>query len=156
MMNKLTKNLRNLDRNSKLLIIVFTDSLIAFLCWVVFGPPTSILIASSFASSLSSIIYDNFISFLIPALLTFVYFMYSGFYRSLMKFFNSKDSIFRSLIGASIFGFSWGFVYLYQYEIIRTNFLTTVMLQALLLSAVFNTVNKRFRYADRSLPSPLV
>jgi FlaA1/EpsC-like NDP-sugar epimerase len=136
-MNKLAKNLRNLDRNSKLLIIVFTDFLIAFLCWVVFGPPTSILIASSFASPLGSIIYDNFVSFLIPVLLTFIYFMYSGFYRSLMKFFNSKDSVFRSLIGASIFGFSWGLVYLYQYEIIRTNFLTTVMLQALLLSAVF-------------------
>lgn len=136
-MNKLAKNLRNLDRSSKLLIIFFADFLIAFLCWVVFGPPTSILIASSFASPLTSIIFDNLISFLIPALLTFLYFMYSGFYRSLMKFFNSKDSIFRSLIGASIFGFSWALVYLYQYEVIRTNFLTTVMLQALLLSAVF-------------------
>lgn len=136
-MNKLAQNLRNLDRNSKLLIIVFADLGVAFLCWVVFGPPTSILIASNFASSLSSIIYDNLLSFIIPSALTFLYFMYSGFYRSLMKFFNSKDSIFRSLIGATIFGFSWGLVYLYQYEVIRTNFLTTVILQAFLLSSVF-------------------
>ena len=136
-MNKLAFQLRNLSRKEKLLVIVSTDSIIAFLCWIVFGPPTSLMIASDFKASLFKIISDNFFSFLIPAAATFTYFFFSGFYRSLMKFFNSKDSIFRSLIGAAIFGFSWGMVYLYQYEIIRTNFLTTVMLQALLLAAVF-------------------
>ncbi len=54
-----------------------------------------------------------------------------------MKFFDSKDSIFRALIGSFIFGFSWGTVYLFQYEVIRTAYLTTVMLQSLLLSSVF-------------------
>ena len=54
-----------------------------------------------------------------------------------MKFFDSKDSIFRALIGSFIFGFSWGLVYISQYEVIRTNFLSTVMLQSLLLSSVF-------------------
>ena len=54
-----------------------------------------------------------------------------------MKFFDSKDSIFRALIGSLIFGFSWGIVYLYQYEVIRTEFLTTILLQSLLLSSVF-------------------
>jgi FlaA1/EpsC-like NDP-sugar epimerase len=136
-MKKLSRILRNLDRKNKLIVLICADFQIAFLCWIVFGPPTSILIASGFNLSLTDIIYDNFISFVIPITLTFAYFILSGFYKSLMKFFNSKDSIFRSLIGAGIFGFSWGFVYLYQYEIIRTNFLTTVMLQALLLSAVF-------------------
>lgn len=136
-MKKLSRILRNLDRRNKLIVLICADFIIAFLCWIVFGPPTSILIASGFNLSLTDIIYDNFISFAIPITLTFAYFILSGFYKSLMKFFNSKDSIFRSLIGACIFGFSWGFVYLYQYEIIRTNFLTTVMLQALLLSAVF-------------------
>lgn len=136
-MNKLALKLKNLSRNEKLIVIIFTDSITAFLCWIVFGPPTSLMIASDFSAPFFKIILNNFLSFLIPALLTFMYFFFSGFYRSLMKFFNSKDSIFRSLIGASIFGFSWGVVYLYQYEIIRTNFLTTVMLQALLLAAVF-------------------
>lgn len=136
-MNKLARNLRNLNRSTKLAILIFADFIIAFLCWVVFGPPASILIASGFSDALKIIIYENFLSFLIPISLTFLYFIYSGFYRSLMKFFNSKDSIFRSLIGAFIFGFSWAVVYLYQYEIIRTNFLTTVILQAFLLSSVF-------------------
>jgi FlaA1/EpsC-like NDP-sugar epimerase len=54
-----------------------------------------------------------------------------------MKFFDSKDSIFRALIGALIFGIFWGISYLSQYEIIRTDYLSTVILQAFLLSAVF-------------------
>ncbi len=54
-----------------------------------------------------------------------------------MKFFDSKDSVFRALIGSFIFGFSWGIVYISQYEIIKTDFLPTVILQALLLSSVF-------------------
>ena len=136
-MNKIAQNLKNLNRTSKLFVLIFADFIIAFLCWVVFGPPVSILIASNFETSLKEIIISNSVSFFVPVALTFTYFLLSGFYRSLMKFFNSKDSIFRSLIGASIFGFSWAMVYLYQYEIIRTNFLTTVILQALLLAAVF-------------------
>ena len=54
-----------------------------------------------------------------------------------MKFFDSKDSIFRALIGSLIFGSFWGVSYLSQYEIIRTDYLSTVILQAFLLSAVF-------------------
>jgi FlaA1/EpsC-like NDP-sugar epimerase len=54
-----------------------------------------------------------------------------------MKFFDSKDSIFRALIGSLIFGTTWGASYLSQYEIIRTDYLSTVILQSFLLSAVF-------------------
>ena len=111
--------------------------MIAFLCWVVFGPPFSLLIATDFKRSLFDLISSNVISFLIPFVLTFVYFYLSGFYRSLMKFFDSKDSIFRAMIGSFIFGFTWGLIYLSQYEVIRTSYLTTVMLQSLLLSSVF-------------------
>lgn len=136
-MNKLALNLKNLSRRNKLFVLISTDFIIAFLCWVVFGPPISLMIASDFSASILSVISRNIFNFIIPILFTFIYFLFSGFYRSLMKFFNSKDSVFRSLIGASIFGMTWALVYLYQYEIIRTNFLTTVFLQALLLSAVF-------------------
>ena len=54
-----------------------------------------------------------------------------------MKFFDSKDSILRALTGSFLFGFSWGAVYLSQYELIRTDYLATVVLQSLLLSSVF-------------------
>ena len=72
-----------------------------------------------------------------------------------MKFFDSKDSIFRALIGSFIFGFAWGFVYISQYEIIRTNFLTTVMLQALLLASVFYAFLQISRDIARLIHIPL-
>jgi FlaA1/EpsC-like NDP-sugar epimerase len=129
--------LKNLTRRNKLILLIFTDCLIAFLCWVVFGPPFSFMIASNFESSLYKIIQSNILSFIIPFFFTFFYFIWSGFYRSLMKFFDSKDSIFRALIGSVIFGSFWGVSYLSQYEIIRTDYLSTVILQSFLLSAVF-------------------
>ena len=130
-------SLKNLTRRNKLILLIFTDCIIAFLCWVVFGPPFSFMIASNFESSLYQIIRSNILSFIIPFFFTFFYFVWSGFYLSLMKFFDSKDSIFRALIGSLIFGSFWGITYLSQYEIIRTDYLSTVILQAFLLSAVF-------------------
>jgi FlaA1/EpsC-like NDP-sugar epimerase len=136
-MNNFLIKLKNLSRNHKLFILAFTDFFIAFSCWVIFGPPFSFLIASSFEISLLEVISRNYLSFLIPFFFTLIFFIYSGFYRSMMKFFNSKDTIKIALTGSTIFGFSWAAVYLNQYELIRANFLTTVFLQALLLSAVF-------------------
>ena len=129
--------LKNLTRRNKLILLILTDCIIAFLCWVVFGPPFAFMIATNFESSLLKLIQDNILSFLIPFTFTFAYFLWSGFYRSLMKFFDSKDSIFRALIGSFIFGAFWGMAYLSQYEVIRTDYLSTVILQAFLLSAVF-------------------
>ena len=133
----LAYKLINLSRNHKILVLAIADFFIAFLCWVVFGPPLSLLIATNFESSLLELILLNYLSFLIPFFLAFIYFYVSGFYRSLMRLFDSKDSIFRALIGSFIFGFSWGLIYLYQYESIRTDYLTTIVLQSLLLSSVF-------------------
>jgi FlaA1/EpsC-like NDP-sugar epimerase len=138
MRSKTIRNtLKNLTRRNKLILLIVTDCMIAFLCWVVFGPPFSFMIASNFESSLYQIIKSNILSFIIPFFFTFFYFIWSGFYLSLMKFFDSKDSIFRALIGSLIFGSLWGVSYLSQYEIIRTDYLSTVILQAFLLSAVF-------------------
>ena len=136
-MNKLAYILRDLSRTQKLIILVISDFIVAFLCWIVFGPPFAVMIASNFSTSLYQLIQENIFSFIIPSILLFSYFIFFGFYRSLMKFFDSKDSIFRALIGSFIFGFSWGVVYISQYEIIRTDFLPTVLLQSLLLSSVF-------------------
>jgi len=136
-MKKIAQLLSNLSRRGKIFVLVIADCCIAFLCWVVFGPVFSLLIATNFKTSLFEIIISNYVSFIIPFTLTFIYFYLSGFYRSLMKFFDSKDSIFRAMIGSFIFGFSWGGVYLGQYEVIRTDYLTTILLQSLLLSSVF-------------------
>lgn len=136
-MTHLTNFLKNLSREKKLIVLIFTDSLIAFSCWIVFGPPLSFHVASGFETSLYSIISENYYSFVIPFFFTFVFFTYSGFYRSMMKFFDSKYSIVKALIGSFIFGFLWAIVYLYQYELVRIDFITTVILQSILLSSVF-------------------
>ena len=135
-MNEILLELRSLTRKKKLAILVLADFCIALSCWVVFGPPLSFMIASNFEISLIEIIFKNYLSFLIPVSLTFTYFYFSGFYLSLMRFFDSKDSIFRALTGSLLFGYSWGLVYLVQYEIMRTQYLSTVLLQCLLLAAV--------------------
>ena len=137
MMNKIALQLKSFSRNQKLLVLVTADLFIAFSCWVVFGPPLSFLIASNFEISLWDIISTNYISFLVPFSGTLIFFAYFGFYRSMMKFFNSKDSIITALVGSFIFGFLWGAVYLSQYELIRRDYLVTTILQAFLLSSVF-------------------
>ena len=136
-MNSLGMTLKHLSRRTKLLLLVFSDCLIAFFCWVIFGPPFSFMIATNFELSLKDIVLANLLSFFIPFIFTFLYFYLSGFYRSLMKFFDSKDSIFRALVGSLLYGFLWGIVYLSQYEVIRTDYLSTVILQSLLLASVF-------------------
>jgi len=136
-MNDLISKLRQFSRNKKIAILIVTDFFIAFVCWVVFGPPMSFMIASNFEMSLFSIISNNYFSFLIPFLFVFIFFYYSDFYRATMRSFNSKDSILSALIGSLIFGVFWSIIYLSQYELIRTGYLTTVILQAFLLSSVF-------------------
>ena len=57
--NTIGNTLKNLTRRDKLILLILTDCLIAFLCWVVFGPPFSFMIASNFESSLYKIIQSN-------------------------------------------------------------------------------------------------
>ena len=70
--------LKNLTRANKLILLISTDCMIAFLCWVVFGPPFSFMIASNFELSLYQLIQNNILSFIVPFFLTFSYFIWSG------------------------------------------------------------------------------
>ena len=76
-MKAISSFLTNLPRKQKVFALVLSDCLIAFLCWIVFGPPFSILIASNFQSTLFNLIYSNYVSFVIPFLFTFIYFYLS-------------------------------------------------------------------------------
>ena len=95
-MKGLSSFLTNLSRKQKIVALVLSDCLIAFFCWIIFGPPFSLLIASDFQNTLFNLIYSNYVSFVIPFSLTFIYFYFSGFYRSLMKFFDSKELVLKS------------------------------------------------------------
>lgn len=129
--------LRSLSRGYKLLILTLIDFLTAFACWVVFGPPFTALIASNFQISLFEIIIQNYLNFVVPIFLTFIYFINSGFYRSSIRYSESKDLILRALKGSAIFGLSWGLVYAAEYEIIRNQYLITTVLKSIFLSYVF-------------------
>ena len=136
-MNTYSAILRTLSRKYKLLILFCVDSLTAFACWIVFGPPFTAFIASNFEVSLYQLISQNYLNFLIPLLLTCVYFINTGFYRSSIRYSDSRNLIIRSLIGSLIFGLSWGIVYLLEYEIVRNQFLIATILKSIFLAYVF-------------------
>ena len=119
------------------MILSCVDSLTAFACWIVFGPPFTAFIASNFEVSLYQLISQNYLNFLIPLFLTYIYFINVGFYRSSIRYSDSRNLIFRSLIGSLIFGLSWGIVYLLEYEIVRNQFLIATILKSIFLAYVF-------------------
>ena len=146
--------LRSLSRRYKLLILTFVDLWTAFACWIVFGPPFTAVLVSNFELSLYEVIFQNYINFIIPSLATFIYFINSGFYRSSIRYSESKDLITRALKGASIFGLSWGIVYAAEYEIIRNQYLITTVLKSIFLAYVFYAFLQISRDLARILLNP--
>ena len=127
------------SRELKLLLIITSDCFLALTCWVVFGPPMATMIASEFSTGFLDIIRSSIISVALPIFLSISYLYYQGFYHSMIKFFDSKNSIFLTLSGALVFGGSWTLIYLYQFPLISTSFLAVAILQGVLLAAVFST-----------------
>ena len=129
--------LSSLSLSTKRVIILGNDFIVALICWLVFGPPMATFIASEFSTGIFQILISEWLSFFVPTLISLSYLYFFGFYRSLIKFFDSKDSIFLSMSGSIIFGFSWSIMHVYQFELISTAFLSIVVLQGFLLAAVF-------------------
>ena len=136
-MDTILSLLRSLSRRHKLLILFCIDLVTAFAIWFIFGPPFTALIASNFQISISGLVGQNIYNFIIPTVLTFIYFVNSGFYRSSIRYSESRDLIARSFKGAFIFGISWGLVYAAEYEIVRNQFLFATIIKSIFLSYVF-------------------
>ena len=98
--------LSKLDRKVKILVILVNDFLCALICWLVFGPPMATYIVSEFSTGIFQIIASEWKAFLFPIILTILYFYILDFYASLIKFFDSKDSILVCLSGSLIYGSS--------------------------------------------------
>ena len=128
---------QNLSRKSKLLAVLTNDFLLALICWLVFGPPMATYIASEFSTGILDILIREWISFVLPASAAITFLYVCGFYRTIIKFFDSKDSILISLVGSMIFGSTWALLHIYQFQIVSTTFLSIALLQGILLSAVF-------------------
>ena len=113
------------------------DFFLGLICWLVFGPPMATYIASEFSTGIFDSLFREWKSFIVPIMTAMIYLYVVGFYKSLIKFFDSKDSIFISLVGSLIFGGSWALLHVYQFQIVSTTFLSIALLQGFLLAAVF-------------------
>ena len=72
--------IRSLSRNKKMLVIWVVDLILALLCWIIFGPALSVLVATNFDIKLLDILVLNYLNFIIPFLFTSIYiFIYQGF-----------------------------------------------------------------------------
>jgi len=136
-MRFLILKLNHLGAKQKLAILMLNDVLSALVSWIVFGPPLATYISSEFTNGLMNIFFTQWKTFIFPILFSLFFLYLFGFYKSLIKFFDSKDSILLSVVGSLIFGISWSFFYINQFQIISTTFLAITFLQGLLLSAVF-------------------
>jgi FlaA1/EpsC-like NDP-sugar epimerase len=135
-MNLIGTKLNSLQRKQKTILVLLNDLLLSFVCWIVFGPPMATIISSELSADLWSIIESQKYSFIFPAIIFLVYFYFFGYYKSLIRYFDSRDSIFVCVSGSLIFGFAWAAIYILQFKVIPTGFLAIILLQALLLSAV--------------------
>ena len=130
------KKLNSLTRPFKTLLVLLNDFFLAFACWLVFGPPMATIISDQNSFNLLEVIYSQIYTFVFPALLFLFYLYLFGYYRSLIRFFDSRDSIFLSISGSLLYGFSWASIYILQFDVVQTNLLPIILLQGLLLSSV--------------------
>ena len=135
-MNFIGKTLNDLPRKKKSVLVICNDLFLSFVCWLVFGPPMATMISSEFSTEFSALIYQQIYTFAIPAILFVAYFYFFGYYKSLIRYFDSRDSIFLCVSGSLLFGFSWAAIYILQFNVISTSFLSIIILQGLLLSSV--------------------
>lgn len=135
-MNELVLSLRNYSKTTKIIIMIVVDATLMFTCWLIFGPPITVYLSSNFELKLLDIISLNMGNFLFPLLMFFTYGLSSGFYRSSIRFSDSRDLITRTLVSSLIFGLSWGVFYLYQFEIMRNQYALSVLIKSILLAYV--------------------
>ena len=135
-MNFIGQKLNSLNRLHKTVLVLLNDLFLAFICWIVFGPPMATIISTDSSISLINLVISQIHSFLIPAAIFLSYFYFFGYYKSVIRFFDSRDSILLCVSGSLAFGFSWAGIYILQFDLIPTGLLSIILLQGLLLSAV--------------------
>mgnify|MGYP006085470051 CR=1 FL=1 len=135
-MNLIGTKLNSLNRSYKTILVLLNDLFLAFTCWLVFGPPMATIISNKNLNGLIELLESQIYSFALPASFFIFYLYFFGYYKSLIRFFDSRDSIFLCVSGSLIFGFSWAGIYILQFDLVSTDFLSIIILQGLLLSSV--------------------
>ena len=58
-MNKALDLVKKLPKTNKIIIMVMADAILAFICWLIFGPPLTGYLASNFELRFGEIIFLN-------------------------------------------------------------------------------------------------
>ena len=126
----------------------------ALSAWIIFGPPLINYIGTEFKYSILDTIFDQFFQFFIPVLSAIIFMWFFGFYRSLIRFFNSTDAILTALVGSLIFGFGWAIIYLSEINLSDSNIVFITFLQGIILSFLFYALINISRIIARILIYP--
>tara|TARA_B100000029_G_scaffold13645_1_gene14354 strand:- start:17382 stop:19298 length:1917 start_codon:yes stop_codon:yes gene_type:complete len=136
-LNPFGQKLSSLNRTQKQILLWLNDVSLGFIAWVTIGPPLLTFFGGGKRTPIIEIISTLYLQFIVPILVAISFLTIFGFYKSLIRFFDSMDSIMTSIIGCLIFGFgSWGMYIMYVPQNV-TPVYPLVFLYALLLSSVF-------------------
>ncbi len=135
-MKNIAKALLNLTRSQKLFIVISSDLFCMILVWVIFGPPLSTLMTQGFGNEVLDIIFDEVYQVIIPAIISLLFLFLTGFYKTMIRFYDTLDTIFIALTGSFIYGFSWLITYLLSLPVFLNEYFFVFLLQAFMLSIV--------------------
>ena len=147
-------NILNFSRRLKIIIQAIADTLMGFMSWFVIGPPLASFINTNELDTLIFAISSNFFGFLIPILITILFFYLNDMYRSISRFYEPSKHIFINLSGGFIFGMSWALMYLNKIGSVEINLIFVIILQGILLSIVFFALTSSSRIIARILLNP--
>ena len=136
MIEKLANSLIALPRIQKLSLVIFIDILSMCSVWIIFGPPLSTAMSQNFNAGLIALILTDTTQIIFPVFITVSFLVFTGFYRSMIRFYDLLDTFFLSITGSLIFGFSWLLTYLRSLPELSYEFFFIFFLQALMLSVV--------------------
>jgi len=153
-MEQIRAYLNKFSRKRKIFVLLGADAITAFLCWAIFGQPLATVLAYNFTIDIFSVINENILSFLIPFILSSLYFISTGFYRSLVRFFDSTDKTFNQFIGCAIFGLTWSLLFLFNRQIFNLLLALKILLQGILLSTVYYAFLSLSRDIAKSILHP--
>ena len=104
-MKNIAKALLNLTRSQKLFIVISSDFFCMILVWAIFGPPLSTLMTQGFGNKVLDIIFDEVYQVIIPAIISLLFLFLTGFYKTMIRFYDTLDTIFIALTGSLFMGF---------------------------------------------------
>ena len=99
-----------LSKPVKVMLVVATDFIVAFLAWLALtsaAPGLKIFVVKVGSASGEFVEAGSFYTFIVSYAIMLVYLFYSGFYRSRIGSYESKLTLLRSVIGSLAFGITY-------------------------------------------------